>query len=129
MEHLNGILEAVSMELDKIAHSDIVVGKPVTAGDHTIVPISRVSVGFGAGGGSGEGDTAPGKKRHRGKGTGTGGAAGGGGKVRPVAVLLFGPAGLQVMPIADKPGKLDRVIDKLPGWIDQLKGTFSKGED
>jgi uncharacterized spore protein YtfJ len=129
MDHLNGILEAVTLQLDNVAKSDIVVGTPVTVGDHTVVPISRVSVGMGAGGGTGEGESPHHKKHGVGRGKGTGGGAGGGGKVRPVAVLVFGVAGLQVFSIADKPGKLDRVIDKLPGWIEHLKEGIGKSKD
>jgi uncharacterized spore protein YtfJ len=129
MEHLNGILQAVSDQLDNVAKSDIVVGSPITLGDYTVVPISRVSVGIGAGGGSGEGESAQHKKHGGGRGKGTGGGAGGGGKVRPVAVLVFGVAGLQVFPIGDKPGKLDRVIEKLPDWIEHLKGSFVDKKD
>ena len=121
MEHIDGMLEALSGQLDNVARSETVVGKAVTVGEYTIVPISRVSLGLGAGGGAGEGDSPHHRKHKMGRGKGVGGAAGGGGKVRPVAVLLFGPTGLQVMQVGDKPGKLDQIIDKLPGWIDQLK--------
>jgi len=31
-----------------------VVGEPVSAGDHTIIPVSKVMFGFGAGGGEGK---------------------------------------------------------------------------
>ena len=126
MEHVSSILEAVSLQLDKVARSDVVVGRPVSVGDCTVVPISRVSIGMGAGGGTGEGEAHHHKKHNMGRGKGTGGGAGGGGKVRPVAAVVFGPAGLQVFPIPDRPGKLDRVIEKLPDWIEHVKGSFSR---
>jgi uncharacterized spore protein YtfJ len=128
MNHVSSILEAVSLQLDKVASSNVVVGRALPVGEWTVVPISRVSMGLGAGGGTGEGEAHHHKKHNLGRGKGTGGGAGGGGKVRPVAVLAFGPAGLQVFPIADRPGKLDRVIDKLPDWIEHFRGAFG-GKD
>jgi hypothetical protein len=35
-----------------VARSDVVVGEPIALGEVTVVPLSRVSVGFGAGGGA-----------------------------------------------------------------------------
>lgn len=125
MDHVVNILDAVALQLEKVAQSDVVVGRPVPIGECTVVPVSRVSIGMGAGGGSGEGDAQHHKKHNMGRGKGTGGGAGGGGKVRPVAVLVFGPTGLQVLPIANRPGRLDRVIEKLPDWIEHLKGSLS----
>jgi uncharacterized spore protein YtfJ len=50
MEHIQGMLELVTAELGAVAKSDVVLGKPLQIGGVTIVPISRVSVGFGGGG-------------------------------------------------------------------------------
>ena len=46
MELLQGIIG----ELKVIAKSETIIGEPVTAGDRTVIPVSRISVGFGAGG-------------------------------------------------------------------------------
>lgn len=46
---LNSLLKGLLGELQKIARSESVVGKPLRFGDAHLVPLSRVSVGFGTG--------------------------------------------------------------------------------
>jgi uncharacterized spore protein YtfJ len=126
MEHVNDLFDIVSQQLGAVARSDVVVGSPLTLGAWTVVPITRVSVGMGAGGGTGEGDVHHHHGHHRGRecmgpGKGTGGGGGGGGKVRPVAVLVLGRDTVQVLPIPNKAGKLDHLMDKLPEWVDRMR--------
>jgi uncharacterized spore protein YtfJ len=118
MEHINDIVDEVSSKLANVANSNVVVGTPMELGGITVVPISRVSVGLGAGGGTGEGESPD--SRH-GRGRGTGGGTGGAGKVRPVAVAVFKPEGVEILPIADKRGKLDGVLEKIPDLVEKIK--------
>ena len=119
MEQVLQMLDLVSAEAGQVANSDVVVGDPIEVGDTTVVPLCRVSLGFGAGGGQGEGEPPKGK-RH-GSGRGTGGGGGGGGKVRPVGVIVLGPDGVEVHPIPDRRGIVDRVFDRVPEVIDLVK--------
>src|SRR5205823_13124481 len=48
------ILKDLVGELKTLARTETVVGAPMTAGEFTIIPVSRVSLGLGAGGGTGE---------------------------------------------------------------------------
>ena len=127
MEHVNDLVKLVSDKLAETAQSDLVVGQPIEAGDVTIVPLSSVSMGFAGGGGEGEGepphDCGPGKKMKMksAAGKGVGGASGGGAKVRPIAVAVFSPEGVQIMPIGEKKCLLDKVFDKIPELIDMAK--------
>lgn len=79
MTTAQNILKDLIGELKSIARTETVVGSPFSAGEFTIVPISRVSLGVGAGGGSGETE----KKVS----TGEGGGGGGGIRVSPVALV------------------------------------------
>jgi uncharacterized spore protein YtfJ len=94
-----------------VAQPSSVYAEPVTAGDHTLITASEVSVGmgFGIGVGGGEGRGGPtgsmGKEEAEmeGEGSGLGGGGGGGGAslARPVAVISVGPEGVQVEPVVD----------------------------
>ncbi len=66
------ILKGVVGELREISKSETVVGKPITVGDKTVIPVVKISVGFGAGGGQGESEKT---------GTGFGGGGGGGARI------------------------------------------------
>ena len=119
MEQVLQMLELVSGEAGQVANSDVVVGDPIEVGGVTVVPLCRVSLGFGAGAGQGEGEPPKGKRHGAGKGQGGGG--GGGGKVRPVGVVVFGADGVEVHPIQDRQGVVDRVFDRIPELIDLVK--------
>ncbi len=127
MQHVKELLELVTGKLETVAHSDAVVGEPIELGGVTLVPLTRISLGFGMGGGEGEGQGfgpggQAGKKRGQGpQGKGIGGGTGGGAKVRPVGVAIFSADGVEVLPIKDQKGILDRVFDKVPELIDMVK--------
>ena len=121
MLEIRDIVELVSDRLAGIADSDVVMGEPMKVGEVTIVPISRLGLGFGAGGGTGE---APGMKGRHGMaegGKGTGGGSGCAGKVRPVAVAVFSDGGVEILPIADKKGRLDKLLEKIPDLVERFK--------
>lgn len=121
MQDIQNLMTLVSDQVGELAQSDVVLGDPITLGDVTLVPLSRVSVGFGAGGGTGEADTG---RKGRPKGHGTGGGGGGGGKIRPVGVIVFRPDGVEVHALPDKPGLLDKLFDKLPGFIEKIQALM-----
>lgn len=122
MEEIKELMKLIGEKLEQVAKSDAVVGQPIVLGGATLVPISRIGIGLGAGGGVGEGDAQTGKRGPEGgRGKGVGGGSGGGAKVRPVAVLAFTEAGVEVLPVPGKKGKLDQLIDQVPGWIEKFE--------
>ncbi|MEA2640368.1 MAG: hypothetical protein QOF51_1762 [Chloroflexota bacterium] len=91
----NEIARRVTDTVRNGANVEVVYGTPVVQGDHTIIPVARVSYGFGFGGGSGSGpDGAE-------VGSGIGGGGGGGVSAVPVAVIEIGPDGTHIRPIYD----------------------------
>jgi uncharacterized spore protein YtfJ len=119
MEELQSIIEMVSDKLAAVANSDIVIGQPLKFGSITIVPISKISIGIGAGGG--EGNNPADKRNKRKPDKGTGGGTGGGVMVRPVAVAVFSEQGVEILPIPDKKGRFDKLLDKVPEVIEMVK--------
>lgn len=142
MEHVSTLIDIVTGTVSDVAKSDVVVGEPIVVGDTTLIPLSRVSVGFGAGGGEGEGKGPAGGRRRRGRGKagngngseceelaegkGLGMGAGGGGKVRPVGVIVMAPDGVRVEMIRDRTGVLDKLVDRVPELIDLIKDAVAK---
>lgn len=132
MENLIALIELVAARLEDAAQSDVVVGEPIALGGVTLVPLSRLNVGFAGGGGTGEGDVPSGSgpgKRHGGKGgrgKGTGQGAGMGARVRPVGIAIFSDDGVEVVPIADKKGLLDKLFDKVPELIEKVQAVIDK---
>ena len=133
MQHIKELLELLTGMLEMVSRSDAVVGDPIELGGVTISPLTRITMGFGAGGGEGEGQGfgphgGPGSKKpaSAGKGKGIGGGTGGGAKVRPVGIAVLSKDGVEVFPIADKKGLLDKLFDKVPELIDLVKEAQSR---
>ncbi len=120
------ILEAVGGQLARVANADAVIGSPVKLGPATVYPISLVSIGFGGGAGEGENEKPDKGKKGHGPGSGSGGGGGGGAKVRPIAVLVLSPDGVSVLPVPSRKGALERLLEKIPELIDNLKGGSAK---
>jgi uncharacterized spore protein YtfJ len=112
MELLQGIIG----ELKVIAKSETVVGEPVTAGDRTVIPVTRISVGFGAGGGEEGKDD---------KGARYGGGGGGGAVIDPVAFLVLERDKVSLL-TAKKKGSFERIIESAPDVLAALKTLASK---
>ncbi len=127
MQHVKELLDLVIGKLETVAQSDAVVGEPIELGGVTLVPLTRINLGFGVGGGEGEGQGfGPGphgpKKRVGGaQGKGVGGGTGGAAKVRPVGVAIFSADGVEILPIKDKKGLMDRLFDKIPELVEMVK--------
>ncbi len=110
-DKLKGLLSSIMAELKHIADSETIVGKPVALGDVSVVPVTRLMVGFGVGGGEGESDK---------KGQGFGGGGAGGARVEPVGFIVIGEDKVSFLPT--KPGKFEGLIDAIPDLLDKVKG-------
>lgn len=121
MKHVMDILSMVEATVQDTARTDVVVGKALELGDVTVVPLSRVSVGFGGGGGRARMEDAAEDS--------TGGGAGGSASVRPVAVAVFTKDGVDVHPIPDKKGKLEKFVDTLPDIVGKVREVVGQDED
>jgi len=102
------LLQAVLPELRQMAKAQTVVGEPIQAGESTVVPVSKVSVGFGAGGGEGESS--------KGKGSGTGGGA----MIEPVAFIVITEGKVKLVPLTAKDTTIGKVIDLVPEILDRV---------
>ena len=109
-DKLKGLLSSIIDELKQIAASETIVGKPVVLGDKSIVPVTKLMVGFGVGGGEGESDK---------KGQGFGGGGAGGARVEPVGFIVIGEDKVSFLPT--KPGKFEGLIDAIPDVLDKVK--------
>jgi uncharacterized spore protein YtfJ len=118
------LLQGIIGELKVIAKSETVVGQPVTAGERTVIPVTRISVGFGAGGGE-EGRPE--------KGDRYGGGGGGGAVIDPVAFLILEQDKVSLL-TAKKKGSFDKIMESAPDLLNALKDLARKksrgeGED
>ncbi|MDE3138003.1 MAG: hypothetical protein KGL59_15585 [Acidobacteriota bacterium] len=127
MNTAQNILKDLVGELKSIAKTETIVGAPVSAGEYTIIPISRVALGVGAGGAGGETE----KKASAGEG----GGGGGGIRVIPVALVAVRGSELHVHMLG-RTGPLVHTIEKMPDMLERAfdrwqkrKGQEKEGEE
>ena len=102
------ILKGLIGELKTLARTETVVGSPFSAGEFTVIPISRVSLGVGAGGGTGGVD----KKGA----SGEGGGGGGGIRIQPVALVAVRGAELTVHTLG-RGAAFTHTVEKMPDLV------------
>lgn len=109
---LNGMVE----EMRQVAKTETVIGEPMEVAGNTIIPVSRVSLGFGGGSGHGEGDDP---SKHT-KGLGEGGGGAGGIRVEPAAFIVVKEGKVEVMGIPGKRTPLDELFERAPELVDRF---------
>jgi len=126
---IQGIMGTTLENLKRMIDVNTVVGTPVMMGDGTtIIPVSKVSLGFLSGGG----DFAPGctgKNDRRGEPAPQlpelpfAGGAGAGVSVAPIAFLVAGNGKVQLLPVCCT-SPYDRLIDMIPGLVSDVKDVI-----
>ncbi len=114
---LNDMMETAMGKIREMVDSNSIIGEPITTPDGvTVIPISRVSVGFGSGGG----DYGTAK-------TNFGGGAGAAVKIDPVAFLIVKDGVTRVMPVAvPAVATVDRVLELVPEVLDRVENFIDK---
>ena len=104
MENEN-FLEKVAAQLGQSASVKNVYGTPVTVGDKTIIPVSRIALGFGGGYGQGHKpknkatDPTVATRGNNSEGEGEGAGGGGGMYVQPKGVFEITPLSTRFIPV------------------------------
>ncbi len=119
MEQKHQISEIMGITMEKIREMidvNTIVGEPIVTPDGvTIIPISKVSMGFASGGS----DFVP-KNLNGGK-TPFGGGAGVGVNINPVAFLVINHEKVRLLPVAPPPASVaERVIEMVPDLVDKV---------
>ena len=119
-KNLPNMLQDTISKIREMVDVNSVIGDPITTPDGvTIVPVSKVSVGFGGGGsdfttknaGSGE---MP-----------FGGGVGGGVKVTPICFLIVKDGNVRMMPVpVPANSTADRIVEMMPDTLEKLNALL-----
>ena len=121
MSHkLPNMLENTIQKIREMVDVNSVIGQPITTPDGvTIIPVSKVSVGFGGGGS--DFAAKPGAENP------FGGGVGGGVKVTPICFLIVKDGNVRMMPVAEPASSTtERIVEMLPDTIDKLAAALEK---
>lgn len=113
-QKLPNMLETTIQKIREMVDVNTVIGTPISTPDGvTIIPVSKVSVGFG-GGGSDFANKNTGENPF-------GGGVGGGVKVTPVCFLIVKDGNVRMMPVPEPASSTaDRIVEMLPDTLDKL---------
>ena len=112
-QKLPNMLETTIQKIREMVDVNTVVGTPIQTPDGvTIIPVSKVSVGFGGGGS----DFASKNSENP-----FGGGVGGGVKVDPVCFLIVKDGAVRMMPVAAPANTTaDRIVEMIPDTLDKI---------
>ena len=113
-QKLPNMLEGTIQKIREMVDVNSVIGQPITTPDGvTIIPVSKVSVGFG-GGGSDFATSKGGENPF-------GGGVGGGVNVTPICFLIVKDGNVRMMPVAAPASTTaDRIVEMVPDTLDKL---------
>ena len=117
MNHpLSEMLGDTMSKIREMIDVNTVVGEPITTPDGvTIVPVTKVSIGYGGGGSDFVTKNYP-----AGRDNAFGGGAGAGVSITPVAFLVIRGENVRMLPIAEPAStSVDRLIELLPDLLDK----------
>jgi uncharacterized spore protein YtfJ len=114
---LEELASVIITQLKEMATSDTVVGRQVIMGNKSVVPITRIMVGFGFGGGEGEEGQAK---------SGFGGGGGGGLRIEPVGFIIIEEDKVSFLPTGRT--KYEGLVAAIPELITKLKDMKDDGK-
>ena len=115
-QNLPNMLENTIAKIREMVDVNSVVGEPISTGDGvTIIPVSKVSIGFGGGG-----SDYVSKNVNRSENP-FGGGVGAGVKVTPVAFLVIKEGNVRMIPVATPANTTaDRLVEMVPDTLDKI---------
>ena len=122
-QHPIGDLMTTTMQkIREIADVNTIIGQPIKAGEITIIPISKLTVGFASGG-----SDFVSKNQKPESDNSFGGGSGAGINIIPVAFLIVKGDSVKLLPVAQPAGStVDRVVEMVPEVIDKVTGFIEK---
>jgi uncharacterized spore protein YtfJ len=111
------IIGKLMEELRTVAKTETILGQEIKVGEFSLIPVSRISLGFGAGGGKG---SEP-------KKAGEGGGGGGGVVVTPIAFIVIKGGEISFHALKSG-GTLSALFEKLPDVAEKIMAKAQEAE-
>ena len=115
-QNLPNMLNDTIAKIREMVDVNSVIGDPITTPDGiTIIPVSKVSVGFGGGGSD---FVSKNVNHHENP---FGGGVGAGVKVTPIAFLVIKDGNVRMLPVAAPANTTaDRIVEMVPDTLDKI---------
>ena len=122
---IGDLMNATMQKIREIADVNTIVGQPIQAEGVTIIPVSKVSMGFASGGSD---FTTKNQKPE--SDNSFGGGSGAGINITPVAFLVVKGDTVKLLPVTPPAGgTVDRVVEMVPEVVDKVTGFIEKQQN
>lgn len=125
MENKHPINDIMGITMEKVRQmvdANTVIGEPIhTPEGVTVIPISKISVGFASGGSDFATKNQPANKENA-----FGGGAGAGLNIDPVGFLIIKSDSVRMLPVMPSPDPMSKVIDLMPDLVDKVTGLIDQ---
>lgn len=122
---INELMSATMEQIKSMAGTNTIVGQPIHTEDGvTLIPVSKISMGFASGGTdfAGKNQKPDGKNNF-------GGGSGAGVNISPVAFVVVKGGNVRLLPVAPPPATtVDRVVELVPEMFDKVTEFLDKNE-
>lgn len=117
---ITDIMSTTLQKLKEMIDVNTIIGDPViTADGITIIPVSKVTMGFAAGGSEFTTKASTPDKPF-------GGGSGAGVTISPVGFLVINNGNVRLIPVTASSGAAEKAIEMAPELIDKVKSVFGK---
>jgi sporulation protein YtfJ len=125
-KHPIGDLMSTTMQkIREMIDVNTIVGQPITAEGTTIIPVSKLSLGFASGG-----SDFTTKNQKESQDNSFGGGSGAGVNISPVAFLVIREDSLKLIPVSPPPSTtIDRAVELIPEIFDKVTQLLNKDKD
>ena len=117
--NISGIMDTAMDKLHTMVDADTIIGTPLSVGEVTLVPVSKVSFGLATGGSDIPSKSSNGL---------FGGGGGAGVSIVPIAFIAVCGQNVKMLPIYNEMSTVDKAIGMAPELIDKIKDLFSKDD-
>ena len=127
MNHpLNEMMTSSMAKIKDMIDVNTVIGDPITTPDGvTLIPITKVSVGYGGGGSDFVTKNYPANRDNA-----FGGGAGAGVTITPMAFVVIRGESVRMLPIAESAStSVDRIVEMVPDILDRVEALLRKPQD
>ena len=127
MNHpLNEMMTSSMAKIKDMIDVNTVIGDPITTPDGvTLIPITKVSVGYGGGGSDFVTKNYPANRDNA-----FGGGAGAGVTITPMAFVVIRGESVRMLPIAAPAStSVDRIVEMVPDILDRVEALLRKPQD
>lgn len=119
---INDMMATTIQKVRELVDANTIIGEAIVAGGVTLIPISKLSLGFGTGG-----SEFATKNQSPDRDNAFGGGGGAGVKITPVAFLVVSGDNVKILNMsAPADSTLDRVVELVPDLVEKMSGLFGK---